>query len=241
MKIFPKTFVSSLSLIIGIIVIAFLLISVLLPRFYKNYKQDALNRDLDSLVSSLNNKDTCEMTEALEQFAVSHEYSITLLDKYGEILFSRAIGVSVARVQSGHFDYPAESITITTRLIDGSQTLTDSVGNTLTLNLSSSMQPIDEASDVLLGVLPYVLLISLVLSAVASFIYAKTITAPVKTIGEAALDMRTLAPDAKCNVKSSGEIGELANNINELYGRLLTTINDLQNEMQNVAAADKDK
>ena len=241
MKIFPKTFVSSLSLIIGIIVIAFLLISVLLPRFYKNYKQDALNRDLDSLVSSLNNKDTCEMTEALEQFAVSHEYSITLLDKYGEILFSRAIGVSMARVQTGRAEFSGESMTITTRLIDGSQTLNDSAGNTLTLNLSSSMQPIDEASTVLLGVLPYVLLISLGLAAAVSFIYAKTITAPVKAISKAAINMITLEKDAKCDVETSDEIGELAGNINRLYGRLLTTINNLQSEMQNAAAADKDK
>jgi signal transduction histidine kinase len=53
--------------------------------------------------------------------------------------------------------------------------------------------------------------------------------------------MRVLEKDAVCEVKSYDEIGELAGNINELYRRLLATINDLQNEIQKTAAADKDK
>jgi signal transduction histidine kinase len=53
--------------------------------------------------------------------------------------------------------------------------------------------------------------------------------------------MKALEKDAVCEVRSSDEIGELAGNVNELYGRLLTTINDLQNEIQKVASADKDK
>jgi signal transduction histidine kinase len=201
-----------------------------------------LDNDLSELASSLQNKDIAEMTAILEQFAMVREYGITLRNQYGNSLFSRQVSM-MAR----HIDImPGESevnssIMVNINTISGEQTLSDSAGNRLSLSFSSSIQPIDEASTVLLRVLPYVLLISLVLGTAVSLIYAKSITAPVKSISEAVLSMKSLEKYAKCNVKSSDEIGELAGNINELYNRLLSTVNDLQNEIQNVAASDKKK
>lgn len=244
LKIFPKTFIGSLSLIIGIIVIAFFLISILMPRFYRAYKEDILNHDLTDLVSSLENKDTKDMTAFLEEYAPKHAYGITLRGRYGNILFSRTIGMVVQQTDSmigQQTDSGNGSIVITADVIGGEQSFNDTANRPLLLSLSSSMQPIDEANTVILRVLPYVLLISLVLGVSVSFIYAKTITAPIKAISKTTYTMRTLEKDAKCNVSSSDETGELAGNINELYGRLLSTINDLQNEIQNVAAADKEK
>lgn len=241
LKIFPKTFVGSLSLIIGIIVIAFFLISILMPQFYRAYKDDMLNNDLTDLVSTLENKDVKEITAFLDEYAPKHEYGITLCDQNGNTLFSRSIGMMIQQTDSVDGITSDSHILINIDSISGEQTLTAIGNRTFTLNLYSSMQPIDEANTVILRVLPYVLLISLGLGAAVSFIYAKTITAPVKAISIATFNMRTLEKDAKCNVTSSDEIGELAGNINELYGRLLTTINDLQNEIQNVAAADKEK
>jgi signal transduction histidine kinase len=242
LKIFPKTFIGALSLIVGIILIAFFLISILTPRFYRAYKEETLNNDLTDLVHLLENKEISEITRLLERFALTNEYGITLRDGHGNPLFSRQIGMMVQNIDTT----PGESvsggsITVNIDSIQSEQTLTDAGGRSLTLKIHSSVQPIDEANMVLLRVLPYVLLISLVLGAAVSFIYAKTITAPVKAISSATFNMRTLEKDVKCDVKSSDEIGELAGNINQLYGRLLTTINDLQTEIQNVAAADKEK
>lgn len=242
LKIFPKTFIGSLSLITGIIIIAVFLISILTPLFYRAYKEDALNKDLNNLVSSLENRDVKEITRLLEEFASKHEYGITLNDQNGNTLFSRSIGLMIQQTNSVVGEgFADDSIVVTNDVISGEQILTDMVGGPLVLNLYSSMQPVDEANIVLLRVLPYVLLISLGLAAAVSFVYAKTITAPVKAISMATYHMRRLEKDAKCGVASSDEIGELAGNINELYGRLLSTINDLQNEIHNVAAADKEK
>ena len=241
LKIFPKTFIGSLSLIIGIIIIAFFLISILTPRFYRAYKEDTLNKDLNNLVSSLKNKDVTQITGFLEEFAPKHEYSIDLRDQNGDTLFSRSIGMMIQYTDSMDGSIDDGSVIITNDVVSAKQTLTDTQGFPIILSLSLSMQPIDEANTVLLRVLPYVLLISLALGALVSFIYAKTITAPVKAISKATYNMRALEKYAKCSVASPDEIGELADNINELYGRLLSTINDLQNEIQNVAAADKEK
>ncbi|MDR2532122.1 MAG: HAMP domain-containing histidine kinase [Oscillospiraceae bacterium] len=221
-----------------------------------------LNADLDTLIPLLENTGRAELTWQLEQFAAMHEYGIILRDEEGNTLFSRTFGMSVSMIQppspnSGNFAGSSATardesfaederitsgdMTFITELIAESRLFRDGTGHTLVLNLSLSIQPIDEANTVLYRVFPYALLISIVLSAAVSFIYAKTITAPVKAISKTALKMKTLEKDVKCKVKSSDEIGELAGNINELYSRLLFAINDLQNEIQNTAAADKEK
>jgi histidine kinase/two-component system sensor kinase Ihk len=255
----------SLSLITGILIISFLLISLLTPRFYRMYKEEMLNTDFNVLMPLLDNMELSVITAQLERFAAIHDYSITLRDEQGSTVFSRALGISVSFTQpnflnNGDFTknetvtagervmdetiderFTESNRVFTTELITGSRTLYDNTGHVFTLNLSSSVQPIDEARTILYRVFPYALLISLTLSAVVSYIYTKTITAPVKAISKAAIKMRTLEKDARCDIKSKDEIGELAVNINELYGRLLTTINDLQNEIQNTAAQDKAK
>jgi signal transduction histidine kinase len=267
LKIFPKTFISSLLLIVGVVVIAFILIGILTPRFYRAYREEMLNADLDTLLPLLENTEKSEIILHLEQFAAMHEYSITLRDQEGNTLFARTFGMSVSLTQPGlqgrEVLHDSEEIigeividneniiggervssggmAISVELISESRTLNDNTGQPLVINISSSLQPIDEANTVLYRVFPYTLLISIVLSAVVSFVYAKTITAPIKAISKTALKMKTLEKDVKCKVKSSDEIGELAENINELYGRLLCAINDLQSEIQNTAAADKEK
>jgi signal transduction histidine kinase len=245
LKILTKTFLGALSLIIGILIIAFVLIAILTPKLYRAHKEETLNKDLNELVSSLENRDVKEITAFLNEFASKRDYSVSLLRENGDILFSRSIGTTeelifsaeenVGKDGDSNVDVIGESIFSSERII------TDSEAGNLIISLGSSAQPIDEANVVLFRVFPYVLFISIVLSAVVSFIYAKTITKPVKVISNATFNMKALEKDAVCEVRSSDEIGELAGNINELYSRLLATINDLQDEIQNVAAADKDK
>lgn len=249
LKIFPKTFISSLSLITAITLAGFVLIGVLTPRFYRAFKEETLKYNLDNLVLLSENKSVAEMSDILVMFAQNHsEYGISLQWENGEVIFSRLLesriehffSVEDVGMESGFVFSIAEDDVIG-GYIRNERAFRDSNGRALILSLYASLQPIDEVSVVLFRVLPYALLISIALSAAVSFVYAKTITAPVKAISKAAFKMRTLDRDAECDKFSSDEIGELAVNINELYGRLLTTINDLQNEIQNTAAADKEK
>jgi signal transduction histidine kinase len=252
LKIFPKTFISSLSLITGITLTAFILIGILTPRFYRAYKAERLAGDLHDLSAQLAEKQTDEITAHLDLFVSLHDYNVTLHDASGGMIYSRVFGLGMMTSRSltllpdsGSIQEDApftqSSITVSADMIFNSEALSDAGGNRLILNLSSSVQPIDEASAVLFRVLPYVLLVSLGLGTIVSFLYAKSITAPVIAMSKTVTDMKALIGGARCEVNSSDEIGELAVNINELYGRLLSAIHDLQNEMQNTAAADKGK
>ena len=243
LKILPKTFIGSLSLVIGILVLAFVLISVLTPRFYRTYKEEQLNKDMTHLVSALESRETTEIIRQLEQFTQTHEYGVVLYDQSGNMLFSRLIGMMVQQTEpAADGGSLSGSDAFTTKdLISRDQMLTNAENRIFILHLSSSAQSINEAGAVLLRVMLYVLLISLGLGAAVSLLYAKTITAPVKSISRTAFDMRTLESGVRCDVRSSDEIGELAVNINELYGRLLAVIGDLQKEVHNVASADKEK
>ena len=250
LKIFPKTFIGSLSLIIGIIIVAFILISVLTPRFYRVYKEDMLNAELSSLILSFEQKNVEEITSLLIEFTRLYaEYGVNMQNENGDVIFARSlvisrehfISVDESNIESGFSVSMTGDVIGVDDYLQSERLFTASDGTYLILTLYASMQPIDEVSVVLFHVLPYVLLFCIILSAFVSFIYAKTITAPIKAISQATVGMRALDKNAKCSIESSDEIGELAGNINQLYGRLLSTINDLQSEMQNVTAADKEK
>ena len=241
LTILPKTFIGALSLITGSLVLAFVLISLLTPQFYRTYKEDQLNQDMARLVATLENKDTADITQQLTQFTQTHEYGVVLYDEAGNILFSRLIGLVVQQTKADDGSMSGNDAFTTKDSISGDQMLTNADNHRLILHLSASAQPINEAGAVLLRVMLLVLLISLGLGAAVSLLYAKTITAPITSISQAAFNMRTLESSVRCDVRFSGEIGELAVNINELYARLLAVIGDLQREIQNVAAADKEK
>jgi hypothetical protein len=83
LKIFPKIFICSLSLIIGVVIISFLLIALLIPKFYRAYKEDILQNEMNNLTPSLENKNITEMVDVLSEFAQKNEYNITLTDVAG--------------------------------------------------------------------------------------------------------------------------------------------------------------
>lgn len=233
LKIFPKTFLGTLSLITGVIIIAFLLIYFLMPKFYGSYKEDTLKTDFHQLISSIDGKRTEKIAEISNQFVLQHGYSLTISDEAGNLLHAYGTEMLV--------NYGNGNTTIATEVAEEIGTVTDADGRRFIVALTSSMQPIDEANTIILMVLPYVFLICFVLGAGVSFIYAKSITNPIKAISRATIDMRTLRRDASCTVRTRDEIGELAENINALYTRLLRGIDDVQREMQKVTDADREK
>lgn len=114
-------------------------------------------------------------------------------------------------------------------------------GKTVSLTLTVSLQPIDDAVSVLLLVLPVALVLCLLISAVVAYFYAKSITKPIRGIASATVEMQSLTPDASCSIDRNDEIGILARNVNDMYRKLLSTISDLEREIETVGKAEQEK
>ena len=78
--------------------------------------------------------------------------------------------------------------------------------------------------------LPISLSCSLLISVVCSLLFSKAIADPIKKISASTAQMMKLDHGASCPIHTKDEIGTLAQNVNDLYSNLLSTIEHLERE-----------
>ena len=98
-----------------------------------------------------------------------------------------------------------------------------------------------EIAHTILRSLPYTIAICIVVSLLCAYFFSKAITNPIKGILDATNHMAVLDRKAACKTATDDEIGILANQINQLYQNLLSTIEHLQEEKDKVSEAEKQK
>lgn len=87
--------------------------------------------------------------------------------------------------------------------------------------------------------LPVSLLCCAIISAGCSLLFSRAMTRPIKQIAVTTEKMEKLDKAAACVVHTKDEIGELAARVNKLYASLLSTIENLEEEKQNVREAER--
>ncbi|MCI8505014.1 MAG: HAMP domain-containing histidine kinase [Lachnospiraceae bacterium] len=242
MKLFPKTFLHCLSLMVGIILVTFLLIYSFLPVFYESYKRRELNADTTQLAEELQVQNAKDISAAVVSYAVSKGYGYTAQYENGEVICSAGFGISFEMVGG---DSPVENEEGTISFdVDfaASETKFKTVdGKTVCLTLIVSLQPVGDAVSVLLLILPVVLIVCIMLSVVVAYFYAKSIVKPIQDITAATTRMQSLSQDSSCSVNRGDEIGVLSQNINKMYQKLLSTISDLEQQIQTVGESEREK
>lgn len=152
-----------------------------------------------------------------ESFLLSYKYkkdelSTDELLKYLSLNFKLYIPDSLANANVKYIKVPI--------------TLKDNT--TYTMYLFWGLQPINDASKVLINLLPYVLIMILLVSFIASYIYSKIITKPIIKISKTAKEMSSTNLNAKCDVKQSDEIGVLSSSLNTLSTNLSSSLDKLK-------------
>ena len=89
--------------------------------------------------------------------------------------------------------------------------------------------------------LPISLSGSLLISVVCSLLFSKAIADPIKHISASTERMMELDQTANCAIHSNDEIGILAQNVNDLYSNLLSTIRHLEQEKNAVRDMERAK
>lgn len=92
----------------------------------------------------------------------------------------------------------------------------------------ATLQPIDEASNAILMLMPYMAAFVLLISMAGAFLYAKLITQPLLKINQVAKRMAKLDFSQKLENRTGDEIGELSQSLNELSQNLKQTMSELQ-------------
>ena len=246
LKLFPKTFLVSIGLFAVLIVLVHALVYTLMPQFYLQQKEHEAADNLTALVAELRGKSTEEMHRLSQEFARVKNVNITLTidgrDQYFQGFQSinivtdsgKSVDTSVVKIADGQTVDPRS-------VILQQSSVTDERGRAITVKLLADVAPVTQAKLATLHVLPYIMLGSLLVALVFSYIYSRFVTRPIRQMAVVTTTMQRLEKDAHYPVTSSDEIGVLGRNINELYQNLWQTIRSLEHENKRITQLEKEK
>lgn len=229
LKIFPKTFLYTFSILGGIILIVHILVYLLFPIFYLEDRKQELNIKANTIVESLKGVDEKSVESVLNVYAKNnHIMAFLKKDEKNEAVM---IGSGV-KVDT---DSKNNSIIIEDR------TARTKDGKTIKIQVISGTEMVKEATKVTLQFLPYTLMTAILFSVIFSYFYSKKLVKPLIEIAKTTRKMQELDRDARFVVKTSDEIGEVGSQINQVYKNLLNVIDDLEVKNQKMVNMEKMK
>ena len=210
LKLFSKTYIFTMGIISLIILISNVLIYLALPKVYVNNKQKEADKIIEALIEQVNKSDNEESFKIAKNFA--EKYNIQVLLTIGDEkrvfqgLHKVDIYVNEEEITENSLIIPnligeniIENFNDENREVIGD----DGFGQYININNLSIIKSRDfkksndvngsakivmdlesftETRDIILKILPYSIFISLLIALIASYIYARKITTPIKEI-----------------------------------------------------------
>lgn len=252
LKIFPKTFLYTLGLMLIIVLLSHTLIYFLMPWAYNYQQEKALEADAARLVEQIITAPSEERVNYVTSFAAKWSANANVV--YDD--FSYHVDLLKEEAAASSPDGKVDVTIIATATEDGlkislaenplggadffkvEQGFADGTGS---ITAIVSRQHIEDAVSAVLMILPFTAILCMVISVLFALAYSRMFTRPIQQISAATEKMRELEPDAHCPNDTLDEMGMLADNVNSLYQTLLSTIRTLEQEIEKVEAADIQK
>ena len=193
-----------------------LLVYFIFPKTYLETRKEKIHNIANEISSNMNGKEIKYIEQTLELYSKSSEIKAFIKEKNNknEIQIKDDINVNL--------ESDSNSLIIEEREI----TLND--GEKINLQFVSTADMQKDAKDLSIKFLPYSLFISILFSAIISLIYAKSIKNNIQEIKIVTDKMMKLDKKTRLKVSSNDEVGELKQQINDLYSTLLRTIDNLE-------------
>lgn len=227
LKIFPKMFIQIFSVLSIIVLLIHISIYLIFPKTYLDTREAEINKTANEISYSLEGKNINDIKRAIELYSKNSDIKVFVSSekKDNEVEVSNDLNINL--------DSPNNSLIIEERRI----TLND--GHQLYLKFISTADMLQDAKNLSLGFLPYSLSISLLLSAVVSLIYSRSIKNNIDEIKSVTDQMIQLDKNACLVLTSDDEVGELKEQINELYFTLLKSIDDIELKNKEIIELEK--
>ncbi|MEF9952236.1 MAG: HAMP domain-containing sensor histidine kinase [Clostridium sp.] len=233
--------VTSITLFMAAFVI-YLVVYAVLPGYYSKYKRNSIDEGVTSLVTKVSKMSFNEAKTYIDEFATKNNVSVSVHDSVGRVLYVPSIYLSITdeNNKTKFLLVPDQYQSITgiegfpfTQFAAGFYTTSSKIKFSdmafpLSITVRAALQPIDEASKVILNLGPYILILILGIASIGAYIYVKFIADPLIAINKTAKKMAKLDFETKCRVDSEDEIGEIANALNELSTNLKKTMEELE-------------
>lgn len=232
LKIFTIT---SVLLILSALII-YLTFYFLLPTYYYNYKSDRLNSGVTNLIKEIEYTSIDKVDDVLNSFVQTYNvrmmihnqesYSVYFpVDRQFNEAFNRGKHQIPGRNQLNrhllHEEWNSSDVILITETLFFQN-------EEYTITVVAPLQPIDEASNVIIMFLPYMLIVIGTISIIGSYFYSNLLSKPLIHLNKTAKKMATLDFSEKSNVKTNDELGELSKSLNQLSTNLQKNIKQLQ-------------
>lgn len=229
LKIFPKMFLQIFSILIIMIIIVHSLVFFIFPKTYLETRKQEINIKANEISNNINGKDINFVNNLVDFYSKNNEIKLIIKSK-GE---SNEVKID----KNVNFDSKSKN----NSLIIEEREVTLNDGKELIIQFISTADMQKDAKQLSLKFLPYSLSVSLILSLIISLIYAKAITKNIKEIKNVTYKMMQLDRSAILKINSTNEVGELKNQINNLYSNLLELIDNLEIKNKEILKLEKIK
>ena len=219
-SIFAKIFLITFALFSGLVILLHASVYFIFPSTYIESQRQTILKKSQALAKSFQGQKEGTIESVIDLYSKTNDIKVSIKGKEKQ----NALEVKDDLLLNP--DSQNNSLVIEERKIQTKE------GKDLTLQFLATVDSQKEARDISLGFLPYSLLASFVLSLLASYLYARMISAPILEIKQMTKRMKRLDRTASLPIHSQDEIGVLKQQINDLYHHLLEVIDNLEQQKQ---------
>ena len=219
-SIFAKIFLITFALFSSLVILLHASVYFIFPSTYIESQRQTILKKSQALAKSFQGQEEGTIESVIDLYSKTNDIKISIKGK------EKQNAIEVKDDLLVNPDSQNNSLVIEERKIQTKE------GKDLTLQFLATVDSQKEARDISLGFLPYTLLASFVLSLIASYLYARMISAPILEIKRMTKRMKRLDRTASLPIHSQDEIGVLKQHINDLYHHLLEVIDNLEQQKQ---------
>ena len=219
-SIFAKIFLITFALFSSLVILLHASVYFIFPSNYIESQRQTILKKSQALAKSFQGQKEGTIESVIDLYSKTNDIKVSIKGK------EKQNAIEVKDDLLVNPDSQNNSLVIEERKIQTKE------GKDLTLQFLATVDSQKEAQDISLGFLPYSLLASFVLSLIASYLYARMISAPILEIKQMTKRMKRLDRTASLPIHSQDEIGVLKQQINDLYHHLLEVIDNLEQQKQ---------
>ena len=217
-SIFVKIFLITFALFSGLVILLHASVYFIFPSTYIESQRQTILKKSQVLADTFQGQEEGTIESVIDLYSKTNDIKVSIKGKAKQ---------NAIEVKDDLLLNPSSQ---NNSLVIEERTIETKEGQDLTLQFLATVDSQKEARDISLGFLPYTLLASFVLSLIASYLYARMISAPILEIKQMTKRMMRLDRTASLPIHSQDEIGVLKQQINDLYHHLLEVIDNLEQQ-----------
>lgn len=227
-SLFAKVFFITASMLLGISLLVYGLLSWLMPQTYSNRLNAMLDEQTRGFLSELERTAFSDSGGLFDQFLQNTEiYFVELYDENGRRVPLPTKGTEEEWTGTA---VVAEESSKSSPVLSNSYYFSFSDSDAVyMLSVSGTAEQVAEIRQAFLHILPLLFLAILAVAFAASWLYSRLITKPVLEISRISEEMSGLHLEWKIDTERTDELGTLARSLNTLSRNLSGALSDLQN------------